>query len=316
MKNSEGKFFVKFRGIRGSFPTPTKETLEYGGNTACVEVNVNNHLIILDAGTGIISLGEDLVLEHISSSENSFDRAPVNATLLLSHIHQDHIQGFPFFKPAHITSTSLNVFGYSDFDEGLDEILSDLLFSKSFPLDLGDIAAGLSITNISGNDEVIILSPDYPTPIIKKVSTKEDFIPKGEEVVISCYKSYAHPQNGVMSYKISYKDKSIVYATDREGYVGGDKKLARFARNCNLLIHDAQYTQEDYSSTISPKQGFGHSTFEMALDVQKQSHAKSLAFFHLEPSYLDEKIANIENEYKLKEPNCFVAKEGLEIEII
>lgn len=316
MKNSEGKFFVKFRGVRGSFPTPTKNTLEYGGNTACVEINVNNHLIILDAGTGIISLGEDLVLEHISSSENSFDRTPINATLLLSHIHQDHIQGFPFFKPAHIPSTNLNVFGYSDFDEGLDEILSDLLFSKSFPLDLGDIAAGLSITNISGNDEVIILSPDYSQPIIKKVSTKEDFTPKDEEVIISCYKSYAHPQNGVMAYKISYKDKSVVYSTDREGYIGGDKKLARFARNCNLLIHDAQYTEEDYSSTISPKQGFGHSTFDMALDIQKQAHAKLLAFFHLEPSYTDEKMMAIENEYKSKEPNCFVAKEGLEIEIV
>ena len=316
MKNSEGQFFVKFRGVRGSFPTPTKNSLEYGGNTACVEINVNNHLIILDAGTGIISLGEDLLLEHISSSENSFERTPINATLLLSHIHQDHIQGFPFFKPAHIPSTTLNVFGYSDFDEGLDEILSELLFSKSFPLDLGDIAADLSITNISGNDEVIVLSPDFPQPTIKKVTTKEDFIPKGEDVIISCYKSYAHPQNGVMAYKISYKDKSIVYSTDREGYIGGDKKLARFARNCNLLIHDAQYTQEDYSSTISPKQGFGHSTFDMALDVHKQSHAKALAFFHLEPSYADEKIAILENEYKAQEPNCFVAKEGLEIEIV
>ncbi|MBQ2870139.1 MBL fold metallo-hydrolase [bacterium] len=316
MKNSNGKFFVKFRGTRGSFPTPSKSQLEYGGNTACVEVNVNNNLIILDAGTGIIGLGEDLVIDHIASATTSFDRTPINATLLLSHIHQDHIQGFPFFKPAHLTSTNLQVFGYSDFDEGLDEILSDLLFSKSFPLDLGDIAANLNITNISGNDEIIILSPDNKQPIIKTVTCKDDFIPQGEEVIISCYKSYAHPQNGVMSYKIAYKDKSVVYATDREGYIGGDKKLARFARNCNLLIHDAQYTEEDYSSTMAPKQGFGHSTFDMALDIQNQSHAKQLAFFHLEPSYSDEKISAIETEYKNKEPNCFVAKEGLEIEII
>ena len=110
MKDSKGKFFVRFRGIRGSFPTPSKSTLEYGGNTSCVEINVNNHLIVLDAGTGIIELGEDLLLDHISSSENSFERTPINATLLLSHIHQDHIQGFPFFKPAHIPSTNLNVF--------------------------------------------------------------------------------------------------------------------------------------------------------------------------------------------------------------
>lgn len=316
MKESTGKFFVKFRGVRGSFPTPTKNTLEYGGNTACVEVNVNGRLIILDAGTGIIGLGEDLLFDHITSSSNSYERQPINATLLLSHIHQDHIQGFTFFKPAHLPSTNLDVFGYSDFDEGLDIILSDLLFSKSFPLDLGDIAANLSITNISGNNEVIVFYPNNSQPVIKTATSKEDFIPQGEEIIISCYKSYAHPQNGVMAYKIAYKNKSVVYATDREGYIGGDKKLARFARNCDLLIHDAQYTSEDYSSTSAPKQGFGHSTFDMALDSKNQAHANQLAFFHLDPSYSDEKIAEIERYYKSQESNCFVAKEGLEIEII
>ncbi len=316
MKNSEGKFFVKFRGVRGSFPTPNREMLEYGGNTSCVEVNVNGHLIILDAGTGIISLGEDLAAEHIASAENPYERKPVKATLLLSHIHQDHIQGFTFFKPAHLASTELNVFGYSDFDEDLEDILSDLLFSKSFPLDLGDIAANVRINNISGSSEIIILSPECEEPILKTVTSKEDFIPKGEEVIISCYKSYAHPQNGIMAYKIAYKDKNVVYATDREGYVDGDKKLARFARNCNLLIHDAQYTSEDYSSTISPKQGFGHSTYKMAIESKHQSHAQKLAFFHLEPSYTDEKIRAIETEISNSEPDCFVAKEGEEIEII
>jgi len=155
-----------------------------------------------------------------------------------------------------------------------------------------------------------------PQPILKTVASKEDYIPKGEQVIISCYKSYAHPQNGVMAYKIAYKEHSVVYATDREGYVGGDKKLALFARNCDLLIHDAQYTEEDYTSTIIPKQGFGHSTFEMALDSKKQSHAGKLAFFHLEPAYTDEKISALESKYQAQEPDCFVAKEGLEIEII
>ena len=130
MKNSTGKFYVKFRGVRGSYPTPSADKILYGGNTACVEVNVNGHLIVLDAGTGIIGLGEDLLSDYISSSPNYDEREPINALLLLSHIHQDHILGFPFFKPAHLQSTNVSVFGYSDFDEGLDDILSDLLFSK------------------------------------------------------------------------------------------------------------------------------------------------------------------------------------------
>ena len=315
MRNSTGKFYIKFRGVRGSYPTPSADKIMYGGNTACVEINVNGHLIILDAGTGIIGLGEDLFSDYITSSSDFEERKSINALLLLSHIHQDHILGFPFFKPAHLQSTNISVFGYSDFDEGLDDILSDLLFSKSFPLDLGDIAANLSISNITGN-EVIILRDGEKFPILKQIESKDDLIPQGDDIVISSYKSYAHPQNGIMSYKISYKDKSIVYATDREGYIGGDKKLARFARDCDLLIHDSQYTQEDYISTISPKQGFGHSTFDMALECKQQSHAKKLAFFHLEPSYNDEKIAYLENLYRTNDENCFVAKEGMEIEIL
>lgn len=93
------EFKVKFRGIRGSYPTPKSTHLKYGGNTACVEVNVRNRLIILDAGTGIIELGENLTREHILSGNTIDERKPICATIILSHIHQDHIQGLPFFHP-------------------------------------------------------------------------------------------------------------------------------------------------------------------------------------------------------------------------
>lgn len=315
MSDSSGRFTVRFQGVRGSYPTPKQENLFYGGNTSCVEINVNNHTIILDAGTGIIPLGERLSIEHIASSYNPYERKPINTTILLSHIHQDHIQGFPFFKPAHFPSTTINILGYSDFDEDLGDTLSDLLFNKSFPLDLGDIAASLNIQNIT-DDEVIILKPGTQEPVIKQKTSAQDLVPQEEDIVISLLKSYAHPQNGVLSYKISYKDKSVVYATDREGYITGDKKLALFARDCDLLIHDSQYTQEDYSSIADPKQGYGHSTFEMALEMQTLSHSKRLAFFHLEPSYNDTKLQILEQQYQQQSPTCFVAKEGLEIEIL
>ena len=136
MENCE--FSVKFWGIRGSYPTPQAKFLEYGGNTTCVEVNVGTHKIILDAGTGIINLGEEMIKEHLNTGTNIYDRTPMNATILFSHIHQDHIQGFPFFKPAHIKTSNLNIFGYADYENGLADTLSDLLFGRSFPLDLGD----------------------------------------------------------------------------------------------------------------------------------------------------------------------------------
>ena len=305
------EFSLKFRGVRGSYPISSKDFLEYGGNTACVEVNAGGHLIILDAGTGMISVGDELMEKYITSGFTPEERTPVRATVLLSHIHQDHIQGFTFFRPLHLKSTVLSVFGSVCEEENLSDELSNVLFGKTFPLDLGDIAGKLDIKNISSNDLIILRHGSEP--IICK--SQENILP--DDVVISCYKSYAHPQEGVMIYKIYYKGKSVVYATDKESYLGGDKKLVDFARNCDVLIHDAQYTTEDYLNQYSPKQGYGHSTFDMAVEAQRQSNAGELVFFHFEPGYDDEKLNRINEHYSQKFPdNVIMAKEGLQLEIL
>ena len=305
------EFSLKFRGVRGSYPISSKDFLAYGGNTACVEVNVGGHLIILDAGTGMISVGDELMEKYITSGFTPEERTPVRATVLLSHIHQDHIQGFTFFRPLHLKSTVLSVFGSVCEEENLSDELSNVLFGKTFPLDLGDIAGKLDIKNITSNDLIILRHGSEP--IICK--SQENILP--DDVVISCYKSYAHPQEGVMIYKIYYKGKSVVYATDKESYLGGDKKLVDFARNCDVLIHDAQYTTEDYLNQYSPKQGYGHSTFDMAVEAQRQSNAGELVFFHFEPGYDDEKLNRINEHYSQKFPdNVIMAKEGLQLEIL
>ncbi len=310
MKNENDEFKVKFRGVRGSYPIANKDYLKYGGNTSCVEINVGGHLIVIDAGTGLISLGDDLMKEHVASGISLYERKPVTVNLLLSHIHQDHIQGFTFFRPSHVSTTRLNVYAATEYNETLADELADLLFTKSFPLDLGDIAADLNMVDICETECIVLNSGET---VVKKVEDTTDLVPKDNEVIISCYKSYAHPQAGVTIYKIAYKDKFLVYASDKESYIGGDKKLSLFARNCDLLIHDSQYTTDDYLNSYSPKQGFGHSTFDMALDAQKQSGAKKLAFYHFDPSYNDEKLDEISEYYKNISNNVFVAYEGLEI---
>lgn len=313
--DNNGKFTVKFRGIRGSYPTPNKGFLEIGGNTSCVEVNVGGHLIILDAGTGIISLGNELMKKHIASSDEMFQRTPVYATILLSHIHSDHIQGLNFFKPLGILTSKIRVYGSSDYDESLEDNIHTLLYGKSFPVSLNDIAADFKISNIN-ESEVLIFSENSPIPLRKRVISADDIIPVGNEVIVSCMKNYAHGTEGVMVYKIAYKNKTLVYATDKESYIGGDKRLAFFARNANLLIHDSQYTGEDYMSPIAPKQGFGHSTFEMAIENAKTAQVEQLAFFHFDPSYDDEKLKNIEQYYKSQFEGCFMAYEGCETELL
>lgn len=306
-------FKVKFRGVRGSYPIADKDFLQYGGNTSCVEVNVNGHLIILDAGTGLINLGNELMQKYIASGLTQQERTPVKATLLISHIHQDHIQGFTFFRPLHIPSSEINVFGNVNYNETLSDELANLLFGKSFPLDLGDIAGNLNIRDLN-ETEGIILRHGKP-PIIKRIEN-DDEKPEGDDVLITCYRSYAHPQEGVYVYKISYKDKVMVYATDKESYLGGDKKLANFARGCNLLIHDSQYTTEDYLNSFVPKQGYGHSTFDMAIECKNQVGAEKLVFFHLDPEYNDEKLNIIKEHYKDLGDSAVLAYEGLEIDLM
>lgn len=308
--NNTDEFKVKFRGVRGSYPMANKDYLKYGGNTSCVEVNVGGHLIIIDAGTGLIELGNELMNNYIASGMSLYDRKPMSATLLLSHIHQDHIQGFPFFKPLHVPSTKLTVLGATAYNESLADELAQLLFTKSFPLDLGDVAANLNIFDSNENEYFVLKNDEIK---VKRIETDEELHPKEDEVVISCYKSYAHPQDGVMVYKIAYRDKSLVYATDKESYIGGDKKFSMFARNCDLLIHDSQYTTEDYLNPYLPKQGYGHSTFDMALDAKKQANAKKLVFYHFDPSYTDQNLDEIAQHYQKISDTSFVAYEGLEI---
>lgn len=309
------EFKVKFRGVRGSYPLAKKEFLKYGGNTSCVEVHVGGHIILLDAGTGMIDAGNELMKNYIASGVTAQDRTPIKATVLISHIHQDHILGFTFFKPLHVPNSVINVFGNVNYNESLSDELATLLFGKSFPVDLGDIAGNLNIRNLA-ETEGIILREGEEIPIVKRIDNEEDAKVSGEDVLITCYRSYAHPQEGVIVYKITYKDKTLVYATDKESYKGGDRRLANFARNCNLLIHDAQYTTEDYLNSYLPKQGYGHSTFDMALECREQVKAEKLVFFHFDPSYDDEKLDLIKEQYKSLSDKAILAYEGLEIKLL
>lgn len=305
------EFSVKFRGVRGSFPVADKDFYTFGGNTSCVEVNAGGHLIILDAGTGIVGVGDELMEKAIASSLMPEERTPVHAMVLLSHIHQDHILGLTFFKPLHLKNTQLMIYGAKQVNTTLSECLSELIFGKTFPVDLGDIAGTVNICGIC-DTQAILLKPGLKPELINLEDAKQD----DDDVLITFYKSYVHPQDGVMIYRISYKGKSVVYATDKECYFGGDKKFVKFAKNCDLLIHDTQYTTEDYLNPYAPKQGYGHSTFDMAVEVMKQAKAKKLAFFHFDPSYNDTKLNRIKEHYTAVNKNIYVPNEGMEITVL
>ncbi len=304
-------FKIKFRGTRGSYPTPKATHLRYGGNTSCVEVNIGNHLIVLDAGTGIIELGESLTREHILSGATTEERIPVQTTVLLSHVHLDHIQGLPFFLPAFIKTSNLKLYGPDFGKENLKDIIASLLFDKSFPVSLEELQGAIEINTISQKN-VLIIKKAGEHILINSSEFKNQKIEE-DDIVITLYKTTAHPKNGCLCFKISYKGKVLVYATDKECYVGSDKKFIEFAYGCDVLIHDSQYTHQDYISPIMPKQGYGHSTFNMAIETAKLAKAKKLYFFHYDPNYDDNILDMLNKDFNNMTVDFNFSKENLEI---
>jgi phosphoribosyl 1,2-cyclic phosphodiesterase len=304
----DGKFIVRFRGVRGSYPVPGETTSRVGGNTACVEVWAGGHLIIIDAGTGIIGLGKDLMKEYRASGE----KEPIAATMLFSHTHHDHIQGFPFFLPAQMGTSVLYMFGPKTFYEDIEEALSRAMLAPTFPVALEELKSLKVMSNIE-ESEVVILVQDRGPQILNIY--RDEWEDSPDVVEIGVMRSHAHPKGGVSVYRIRWAGKSMVYASDTESYVGGDTRLIEFARGTDLLIHDAQYTDEEYITGPIPKQGWGHSTPQMAITIAQAAEVKKLVLFHHDPEHDDDTLGEIEKKAQETFPNTILAYEGLTIEL-
>ncbi len=298
-------FIARFWGTRGSYPVPGPNTLRYGGNTTCVELQIGKHTLILDAGTGIINLGHSLLKR---SQQNG--GAPVIATILLTHMHHDHTQGFPYFIPAYIGSSVLHILGPRTFEEELEETLNHAVLPPSFPVSLNEMPSFKIVRSLRETDTVILDREPGELYIYNAYHDRIDHSP--DRIQVRILKSYAHPRNGVYIYRIEWRGKSVVFASDTEGYVDTDRRLVNFARDTDLIIHDAQYSQQDYANS---KQGWGHSTPQMACEVARLCGAKRLVLFHHEPLYTDDVITRLECEAQQLFPNTVAAYEGLEIEL-
>ena len=292
------KLRIKFWGVRGSYPAPGAGTIRYGGNTSCVEISAGGRTIILDAGTGIIPLGRELMQR----------KRPLELMLLFSHLHHDHTQGFPFFIPAYVPNTDLHIFGPGGTPETVKHVLEHNQSVETFPLSLRDMASVKHIESVQ-ESQVIVWDEEN----VRVVGSDSGL--SSEAVVIRIHKSYAHP-GGVYVYRISWRGKSVVYATDTEGYVGMDRKLVAFARDADVLIHDAQYSEEHYRGMLAgfpSTQGYGHSTAMMAAEVAASAETGELVLFHHDPAYTDDWVAAQEAAAKNLFPDSCAAFEGMEI---
>jgi len=272
---------VAFYGTRGSIPVAESDYVRFGGNTSCILITFKNgRVAILDAGTGIRKLGYDFAARSIEQYDNIF--------IGLSHTHWDHIQGFPFFKPAYDPRRHFTI---SIYQEGrntndLESIFAAQMQRDYFPVSLDKMGATLNF---------------WQTDIT-------DFTaPSGVNVIPS---KHNHPGDAY-GYRFTEGQTILAYCTDVEHVGGIDPKVVAFARNADLLIHDAQYTPEE----LKDKKGWGHSSWEQAIEVAVQAGVKKLALFHHDPEHNDAFLLNIEKECQRVFSEAFLAREGLEIEI-
>ena len=257
--------------------------MRYGGNTACVEVRLNDGtLIIFDAGTGIRALGQALLTQP----------EPVRAYLFLSHAHWDHIQGLPFFSPAYIAGTELTILGPEHGKLTLEKIVTGQMRSPYFPIPMHAMAAKIEFVKL-GEGSMVELS-------------------KGVTVASGVVN---HP-GCTLGYRLTANETILTYTTDNEpfGKAVASRHLAQpsrhmsLARDADLLIQDAQYTPEEYDPH---RVGWGHSTYLDALHVAQQANAKRLVLFHHDPSHTDAEVDRIVAQCRAE-----IAQRGLTIECL
>lgn len=297
------RFRLKFWGVRGSYPTVDAATLGVGGNTSCVSVEVDGRRLIFDAGTGIIPLGKELC--NASS--------PPAAYVFLSHTHIDHVLGLCFFEPLLTAKARTFILGPGATRGALTRSLRHLTNSHLFPVSLDELKGKKEIFSLSGGEVIRFGSPGRRPKIEEPRATNG--VDASELIVTTC-KSAAHPLNGVMLYRVHYQNKSFVYATDIEEQEGGYPEIIEFVRGADLLIHDAQYLQDEYFSRAKPRKGWGHSTIDMAIDVAKNAEVKRLVLFHHEPTHDDKTMKSIEKQAKELFRSTVVAHEGMAIDLL
>ncbi len=261
---------VRFLGVRGSIPTPGPQTTA-GGNTACVEVCAGDTRIILDAGSGLRTLGDERMRG-----------GPRHSTILLSHLHWDHVCGLPFFTPIYVPGHRVEIASGPNGVLPIDDAIRSLFKAPFFPVDYADLGGQVSTRELRTNERFEI-----------------------GDIAITIAK-LNHP-DPVYGFRLEHGGQSIVYATDTEHFACVDPTLKKLAAGADILIYDAQYTPDEYPTKV----GWGHSTWQAGAELARAAGVPQLVLFHHDPNRTDAALAAIEAEARAHLPGTVAAREGM-----
>lgn len=265
---------VTFWGVRGSIPCPGPATVRYGGNTPCLEVRAAGRLMIFDAGTGLMPLGNALAAAG----------KPVDADWYFTHTHFDHIQGIPFFSPLYDKRNSFRLWASHLAPEmTLKDVLSNMMQAPLFPIPIEIFGADVKFNDFAR------MSTLEPAPGVRVRTTMLN-----------------HP-NRATGYRVEVGGKSICYVTDTEHVPGKpDENILGLIAGADLVIYDSTYTDDEYPGHV----GWGHSTWQEGVRLVEKAGAKRLAIFHHDPSHDDAFMDRIAAAAAAARPGTIVAREG------
>jgi phosphoribosyl 1,2-cyclic phosphodiesterase len=265
---------LKLWGVRGSIPVPGLSTVRYGGNTSCVEIRADGELIVLDAGSGIRALGLAL--------ESEFGSRPIHLSLLITHVHWDHIQGFPFFVPAYNDKNQIQILGYDGAGSGLREILKGQMATPFFPVALYDLPGKINIQKLDsmdfkiGNVHVRSRFMNHPGICVGyRILTSKGsiaFLPDNEPYeAFKLHSAKSHLLSPEQTQKRAREDRA---------------ELVKFLQGSDILILDTQYTDEEYQAHV----GWGHGSLSTAISLALDASVRKLILFHHDPTHDDDMI--------------------------
>ena len=265
---------VKFWGCRGSIACPSPDHLKYGGNTTCLEIDAGGHLLILDAGTGIRELGENIMRS---------DQHHVH--ILLTHTHWDHINGFPFFAPAFNSKKSFEIMAGHLFNKsGVQHVFESQMENPVFPVPLKALTAELYFVDFEAGEDI---------KIAPNVKVRTAFL--------------NHP-NDATGYRIEYNGKSICLITDTEHGPGQpDQNILGLIEGADLVVYDCTYTEEEFPNKV----GWGHSTWEEGVRLCKAANVKQLGIFHHDPTHDDVFMDKLAEDAKKAWSGAIVIREKM-----